>query len=448
MLSFGFEVLIILVLILANGLFSMSEIAVVSARRTRLQHRAQRGDRRAAAALALSQDPTNFLSTIQVGITLVGVLTGAFGGATLARELAVVLARIPAAEPYARPIAFTVVVVAVTYLTLILGELVPKRLGLSNPERVAGRVAGFMNFLSKLGAPVVSVLSASTNFVLWLLRVPPPKEPEVSEDEIKILLRQGARAGLFEEVERLMVESVFRLADWRVGAIMTPRPEIEWIDPEDTREDLVQTISAGGHSHFPVADESLDAVVGVIYAKDLLVECLADRPLDLRAMARTPLYVPESMRVIRLLELFRKSGQDIALVIDEYGGLEGLVTLHDVLEAIVRDLPEGGPGEDTLAVRREDGSWLLDGSLPVDQFRDLLNLDELPQEESTYYQTLGGLVMMQIGHIPKAGEHFDWQGLRLEVLDMDGRRVDKVLASPIEPKDDSQDGNEPDSPEE
>lgn len=427
--SFWVEVGILMLLILANGVFSMSEIAVVSARKIRLQHRAQRGDAKASAALRLAGSPGDFLATVQVGITLVGVFTGAFGGATMAGHLAKPLGRLEFVGHYADAVALGIVVVIITYLSLIIGELVPKRVGLSNPETIAGLVARPMYLLSRLAAPVVHLLSASTNAVMRLLRIPESEEPAVTEDEIKLLLRQGTRAGAFEQTELVMVESIFRLADWRVGAVMTPRTDIEWLDPKDSREELVAAIERGGHSHYPVAEGSLDSIIGVVHAKDLLTQSMAGKPVDLIAMAKAPLYVPESMRVFKLIEIFRNTHNSIALVVDEYGSLEGMVTIADVLQAIVRDLPGTPGGEDQMAVQREDGSWLIDGSLPVDQFKDMFAIDELPEEDSAYYQTLGGLVMMQLGHIPVAGEYFDWQGLRVEVMDMDGRRVDKVLVA-------------------
>lgn len=430
--SFVLELAIILALIGANGVFAMSEIAVVSARRARLQHRAHEGDRRAKMALQLAENPSDFLSTVQVGITLVGVLTGAFGGATLAEDLATYLAKVPAFAAHSQMLAFVVVVVGISYLSLILGELVPKRLGLNNPEETATRVAIPMRVLSLAGSPIVRVLSLSTDFVVWLLRVPPSTEPSVTEDEVKFLLRQGALAGTFEESERLMIESVLKLADWRVGAVMTPRADIEWLDPSDPRDEVARVIAGAGHSHFPVADGSLDALLGVAHTRDLLLACLSGQPADIRAMAKEPLYVPESMRVLRLVERFRRSHSSVAFVIDEYGTLEGLVTLADVLDAIVRDLPTADGQQDDLAVRRKDGSWLLDGGLPVDRFKELLNLRELPQEDEGIYQTLGGLVMLQLGHIPSVGESFDWQGVHIEVVDMDGRRVDKVLAATVQ----------------
>jgi putative hemolysin len=431
MASFWKEFILILLLILANGVFAMSEIAVVSARKVRLLQRAQRGDKRAQAALDLAQDPGRFLSTVQVGITLVSVLTGAYGGATLAEHLGAGLKTFPALAPFAENLAFGIVVVGITLLTLVIGELVPKRLGLNSPERIAATVAGPLGKLSRIAAPFVYVLTLSTNAVVWALHLRPPEDPTITEDEIKILLRQGTRAGRFEETERVMVESIFRLADLRIGALMTPRTDIEWLDPRDSREELIRAISSATHSHFPVAEEGLDTVIGVVHAKDLLVRCLSGNDLDLRDAATEPLYVPESMRVIKLLELFRLKGSGFALVVDEYGSLEGLITLRDVLSEVVQGIPSPEAEEEPMAIQREDGSWLLDGALPVDRFRDLLDIPELPEEEAGYYQTLGGLVMMQTGHIPITGEHFEWQGLRIEVMDMDGHRVDKVLATPI-----------------
>ncbi|HXH10628.1 MAG TPA: hemolysin family protein [Alphaproteobacteria bacterium] len=429
--SVTFEMVIIFLLIIANGVFAMSEIAVVSARRARLQQWANTGDTRARAALELANAPNQFLSTIQVGITLIGILAGAFGGATIARELEAELLEIPFLAPYSHAISLGIVVLSITYASLIVGELVPKRLALNNPERIAAAVAAPMRALSHLVSPVVYLLSLSTEAVLRVLGVRPSAEPPVTEEEIRLLLEQGARAGAFEAVERAMVERVFRLGDRRVAGVMTPRTEIVWLDVDASPEEIRRTVTESVHSRFLVAQESLDNVLGVVHAKDLLARAFVGQPIDLMALAQQPLYVPESMRALHVLELFKQSGTHIALVVDEYGGIQGLVTPSDILEAIVGDIPSAEELREPQAVQREDGSWLLDGMLSVDEFKELLQLRALPGEEQGVYQTLAGFVIMHLGRIPSAADHFEWGGLRFEVVDMDGNRVDKVLVMPV-----------------
>jgi putative hemolysin len=429
------EGMVVVLLILVNGIFALSEIAVVSARKTRLRQWADAGNAKARAALELADDPNHFLATIQTGITLVGILAGAFGGATISRDLAFILSDIPWLAPYSYPLSLALVVVVTTYLSLIVGELVPKRLALNNPERMAMAIAAPMQVLSRLAYPAVHLLGVSTEFLLRALGMKPSTEPPVTEEEIRALIEQGTRAGMFEEAEQEMVERVFRLGDRRVSAVMTPRTEIVWLDREASAQEIRRTITESIHSRFLVAEGSLDNVLGVVHAKDLLAHILGEQVIgeqvvDLAATIEQPLYVPESMRALRALELFKQSGTHIALVIDEYGGIQGLVTPSDILEAIVGDLPEAGEEVEPLAVQREDGSWLLDGMLPVDEFKDLFDLGELPGEDQGIYQTLAGFVIMQLGRIPVAADHFVWEGLKLEVVDMDGNRVDKVLATP------------------
>jgi magnesium and cobalt exporter, CNNM family len=424
------EVLILLVLILANGVFAMSEIAIISARKARLQQQAEDGDLRARAALALAEDPNQFLSTTQIGITLVGIFAGAFGGATLSQKLAGWLSRNPTLEPYSSGLALGIVVLGITYLSLVIGELVPKRIGLTNPERIAAAVAGPMRLLSVLASPVVRLLSFSTDGLLRLLGIRPSTEPPVTEEEIRVLINQGTQAGVFEEAEQDLVESVFRLADQRISVLMTPRQDVEWLDVEDPPAETRRKVIDSVRSWFPVGHGTLDNIVGVVHAKSLLSECLAEEPLDLRALARPALFVPEGTRALKVLERFKESGTQIALVIDEYGGFEGLVTLTDILEAIVGDIPSQGEQGEPAIVRRDDGSWLLDGTLSLDDVKDLLRIRRLPGEDEGVYHTLGGFIMTQLGHIPSATDHFEWDGLRFEVMDMDGRRVDKVLVMP------------------
>lgn len=420
------EILIVLLLVIINGVFAMSEIAVVSARKARLQRWASEGNSRARSALELANNPNHFLSTVQVGITLVGVLLGAFGQATIAEQLTAQLHRIPWLAPYSHLVGLAVVVLGITYLSLVIGELVPKRLGLQNAERIASDVAIPMRALSVIAFPVVRLLSLSTDAVLWLLGARPPDEPPVTEEEIKVLIEEGAQAGVFEEAEQDMLTGVFRLNDRRINALMTPRTEIVWLDPDDDLDEIRNGITASGFSRFPVCQESLDNVLGVAQVKDILARQMECDPIDLRSLLHEPLYVPESAPASSVLELFKETGMPLALVVNEFGGLEGLVTTNDLLEQIVGDVDLDQP----QIVQREDGSWLLDGMLPVDEFKDIFQIGELPGEGKGRYQTLGGFVMTYLGRIPTPTEHFHWGGLRFEVVDMDGKRVDKVLIQP------------------
>jgi putative hemolysin len=425
------EVLLILLLTLANGVLAMSEIAIVSARRARLQQRAEEGERGARVALQMAEEPTRFLSTVQIGISLVGILAGAFGGATLADRLAVVLQRIPLIAPYSGVISLIVVVLGIAYLSLVIGELVPKRLALNNAERIAAAVALPMRTLSILASPVVLFLSASTEVVVRFLGMRPSTEPPVTEQEVEYMIEEGTEVGVFEQVERDIVRRVFRLSDRRVSSLMTHRTEIVWLDPDDPEADILGSITGSIHTRFPVARASLDDVLGVVQAKDLLAQRLDGQPLDLEAILHPPVFVPESAPALDVLDLFKQGRQPLALVIDEYGGLEGLVTVNDILEGIVGDLPEEREEEEPEAIQRRDGSWLLDGSIPIDAFKDLLGISDLPLEEERHFETLGGFVMAYLGHIPATGEQFQWNGWCLEVMDMDGHRVDKVLVVPL-----------------
>jgi putative hemolysin len=429
--SMTFELVIIIALVFANGIFAMAEIALVSARKGRIQQLANEGNTRARAALDLANDPGDFLSTVQVGITLIGILAGAFGGATVAAELTAKFREIPGLEPYSHALGLGLVVLGITYLSLIIGELVPKQLALNNPERIAIAMAPLMRLLSRLAFPVVWVLSTSTDAVLRFLQIRPSAEPPVTEAEIHALLQQGTQAGVLEPTEHEMMRRVLRLGDRRVEALMTPRPEIVWLDPEAPREETHRRITESAHSRFLVARESLDHVLGVVQAKNLLAHTLTDQPIDLHTTLEQPLYVPESMQALLVLERFKESGTHTALVVNEYGGLEGLVTPTDILEAIVGDIPGAGEAAEPSAVRREDGSWLVDGMMPVDEFKDLFRTGPLPGEEEHLYQTVAGFVILQLGHIPVPAEHFDWAGWRFEVMDMDGHRIDKMLITPL-----------------
>ncbi len=431
MSSPALEIILIFLLLLLNGVFAMSEIAIISSRKARLEHKAEEGDPAAIAALDLANSPNRFLSTVQIGITLVGILAGALGGATLAARLAVWLGKIRGLEQYSGGLAFAVVVLLTTYFSLVIGELIPKRLGLLNPERVAVTVAQPMRFLSRLAAPVVKILSLSTDLGLRLLGASASKEPPVTEEEIKVLMEQGRRVGIFEAAEQDMIEGVFRLNDRPIDSIMTPRTEIEWLDLDETNQEILREIQQSRHTRFPVAQDNLDNVLGMLSAKDFLEKMLAGEDFNVTDLLEPPLFVPDSMSTLKTLERIKDAGVHEALVLDEYGGLLGMVTLYDILKAIVGELPGPGDELEPQAVQREDGSWLLDGLLSIDEVKDLLGVDSLPDEERIGYQTLGGFVMSQLGHIPSAGQRFEWNGMVFEVVDMDGRRVDKVIVTTI-----------------
>jgi putative hemolysin len=363
-------------------------------------------------------------------------VAGVFGGATVAARLNEQLKEVPALAPYSQALSLGLVVLCITYLSLVIGELAPKRLALHSPERIATLVAGPLRVLSSITRPVVWVLGVSTDLVLRLIGIRPSTEPPVTEEEIRVMLRQGTEAGVFEAAEHEMVEGVFRLGDRRINALMTPRREIVWLDGDAPTDQVRQTILESGHSRFPVCQGSLDHVKGIVHSGDLLVRCLDGQPLELLASLRPPLFIPENQSANRVLELFKATGQHHALVIDEYGVVQGLVTITDLLEEVVGDIDQ----EEPQAVQREDGSWLLDGLLPVDEFKELLGLRQLPEEERGHYQTLAGLIITHLGHIPAAGEHFVWNGLRFEIVDMDGNRVDKVVVSPVGDGERSADG--------
>ncbi|MEH1895794.1 MULTISPECIES: hemolysin family protein [unclassified Nostoc] len=425
-----FEILIILVLIIANGVFSMSEMAIVSARKVRLQQLANQGDAKARVALKLAESPNHFLSTVQVGISLIGILTGAFGGATIASRLAVYVKLVPLLAPYSEPLSFGIVVLLITYFSLIVGELVPKRLALNNPERIASIVAIPMQALAAIASPVVFLLSASTDLILRVLGITASTEPQVTEEEIKILIEQGTEAGTFEEAEQDMVERVFRLGDRPVSYLMTPRPDIVWLDLDDSPEENRQKMVDSAYSRYPVCQAGLDNVLGVIPVTDLLARSFRGEPLDLTVGLRQPVFVPESTRGLKVLELFKQTITHMALVVDEYGVIQGLVTLNDIMSEIVGDVPSTDGQDQPQAVQREDGSWLLDGMLPVEEFLELFGMEQWESEERGSYQTLGGFVITHLGRIPAAADHFEWQSMRIEVMDMDGNRVDKVLVVP------------------
>ncbi len=417
------DLLVVLLLAVINGVFSMSEIAIVSSRRARLQQLVDNGSKGAQTAIELTENPNRFLSSVQIGITLIGIVSGAFGGATVTENLAAIISQVSALAPYAETLSLALVVALITYMSLVIGELVPKRIGLQFPERISALVAPAMSLISRLTAPLISFLSLSTEVILRVLRVQTSEETAVSVEEVRALMTEGQEAGVFPRSTQEMVSAVFRLDELRVSASMTPRTEITWLDIEDSEDETRQKIIDHPYTAFPVHEKTPDNVVGVVLSKDLLRRYLTGEAIDLRALLHQPLFVPESVNVSQALEEMRQSRAYLGLVIGEHGDVIGLVTLRDLIEEVVGDTDE------EMATLREDGSWLLDGLMPIDELKALFEIAELPGEVN--YQTVGGFVMAQLGRIPNAGESFTWGELRFEVVDMDGKRVDKVLAQNV-----------------
>jgi putative hemolysin len=422
------DLLILLSLIVLNGVFAGSEMALVSSRKARLQQLADEGRAGAATALALANEPTHFLSTVQVGITLIGVTSGAFGEATISGGLARWLAHWPQLVPYADDLALAIVVGSVTLVSLIAGELVPKRLALLNPEAVASVIARPMNWLSVLAYPLVRFLSALTEGVLGALGVRKVEGSPVTEEEIKVLMEQGTEAGVFQEHEQMLVSRVFRLDSLKVTGIMTPRTDIVYLDLEEPLETNLRRIADSGHSRLPVVHGALEHVQGIAQAKTLLEDFAAGRPIDLARGLVKPLYVPETLSAMQAVEAFRKHRQTAALVVDEHGNLQGMVTLNDVMEALVGDIATVADERELDIVQREDGSWLVDGGMTVERFKDVLGIEEpFPEEELGTYHTLSGFAMLQLARVPAVGDKFVWNQIEFEIVDMDRHRVDKLL---------------------
>lgn len=427
------NILLVLGLILANGLFAMYEMAMVSSSKVRLKQRQGADQKAIDTAIELVETPNRLLSTVQVGITLVGVFSGAVGGVTLADNLAPLLARLPFLdEVAAQAVGLLLVTLAITYFSLVIGELIPKRLALGNPEKIAITYARFFRTISWLTSPVIRLLSASTELGLLILGVKESNEPPVTEEEIRVLLRQGTEFGIFEQEEQDIMESVFRFGDRRVDAIMTPHTEITWLDLEEEFTESLQKIMESRYTRFPVAKGGLDNVIGVLLTKDLLQNTLHDQQIDLEPMLRPAVFVPESMPAMKVLEKFKETGLSVALVIDEYGGMLGMVTQADVLKSIVGDIPSDEEHDDRSSVMRADGSWLMDGLMRIDELKPMLNIESLPDEDRVGYQTLGGFIMSQFDTIPITGQTLEWSNWRFEVVDMDGRRIDKVLVTPLQ----------------
>jgi len=424
------EVLILLALILLNGLFAMSEMAVVSSRKIRLQQMAQVGRAGARAALDLAENPSHFLSTIQVGITTIGIFSGAYGEASLVSKLAPVLADIPGVDEAADELALAAVVIGITFASLILGELVPKRIALHRPESIASLIARPMALLSRVSLPFVRFLSWSTEVVLKLLRMRAKDDPPVTEEEIQGLMKQGLEAGVFEKEEHALVSRIFRLDEQRIPAIMTPRMDMTYLDLEDPLQANLERIADTRFTRYPVCRGGLHEISGILDATELLERMLRGAQVDLAALLRPALYVPETVTIMDLLEHFKANKAELALVVDEFGEVEGVVTLADVLQALVGDLPALGEEGAEDVVRRDDGSWLIDGSVSTDRLHEVLATDEpFPGEADGGYHTIAGFVMTQLGRIPKVSENFVWEDWRFEVVDMDRHRVDRILVS-------------------
>lgn len=431
--SLWISIIIILILIVANGIFSMTEIAIVTSRKARLEKLEEDGNKKAKLALKLAENPNQLLSTIQIGISLIGVVTGAFGGATIARQLSVYLDKIDFLQPYSYQVSFIVVIGFTTYLSLIIGELVPKRLGMSNPEKVSLIVAKPMYYFAKVGKPIIWLLSKSTELVLKILGVKTTNQPDVTEEEITQLIEQGVYSGVVEEIEQDMVEQIFYLGDKRLGDILTPRTQIVWLDIEKPFEENIRKMNESNHSRFPVGQGSLDNFLGIIHTKDVFAKMAEGKPFRLADCIKETIVLPEPMKVFQALDAFKKSGQHEAIVIDEYGGIEGYVTIYDFMENIVGDLPQDEDEEEPQIIQRTENTWLADGLISIDQFRRYFDLEDEPElRGGNNFHTLGGLITMSLGDIPKVKDTVEIESLILEVVDMDHVRVDKVLITRIE----------------
>lgn len=428
------DIFIILGLILLNGVFAMSELAVVSSKRMRLEKLSENGSRGAQAALRLADSPSRFLSTVQVGITLIGIFNGAFGEASLVAKLAPQIASISILAEYAEEIALGIVVVGITFASIVLGELVPKRIAMQHPETVATLIAAPMQWLSRLMAPFVKLLTVTTEFLMRLLGLHQPKDNSVTEEEITGMLKEGTKAGLFEKTEHDIVTRALRLDDQRLASLMTPRTDLEFIDLNDTAEQNLAKIADSPYSRFPVCRGNRSDVIGIVHAGDLFEQAIRENSvsgIDIELVTKPPLFVPETVSAMQLLETLKKHRAELALVVDEYGEIEGMVTLSDVMGALVGDVSViDDEAHEADAVQREDGSWLMDGGISLDRFRELICTEvRFPEESSGGYHTLAGFVITMLGHIPEASEYVEWDGYRFEVVDMDRHRIDRLLVT-------------------
>lgn len=416
------ELLILFFLILLNGFFSMAEIALVSSRKARLEGQAGKGDLKAKKALNLAQHPDRFLSTVQIGITTIGILTGIYSGEKIIDDVASYLITIPALSPYSNGIATAIVVIIITFFSLVFGELLPKRLGLANPESIAKTVASPMMFMSRLAHPFVWLLTKTTSFILRVFRIS-SDESLVTEEEIKAIISEGTEHGAIEETEQEIIERVMHLGDRNLTSLMTHRSDVIWFELNDNEKSIREKILSEPHSVYPVCDKTIDHIKGIVSIKDMYTN---PDDVSFREIMKTPLFVPENISPYQLLEKFKETKMHTSFVVDEYGTLLGLVTLNDILEAIVGDIPQQDE-QDYEVVQREDGSFLVDAQIPFYEFLSRFEKAEWMNEGEHEFDTLAGFILHSLEHIPVTGEHFDWKGFTFEIVDMDGHRIDKIL---------------------
>lgn len=429
--SASLEIAIILLLIIANGFFVLTEMSVTESRKNKLEKMADNGDTGAKFALDIIEEPTRILSAMQIGITLVGILIGTLAGEKLAPVLGFYLKKVPYISNYADITALLIIVVSITYFTLVVGELIPKKIAMNEPEPILSKLAISLNFLEKLTQPFVSFLSLSTNFTLMFIGINPNKENIVTEDEVRTLIEQGTEEGTFEKTEQDMVDKIFRLSDQKAYALMTPRTQMIWLDLEESLEKNLAIINENPDTIFPVAKNSLDEFVGILYTKDLLKLALAGEPISLEKCIHTPMFIPKSMPSFKVLENFQESGNHQAIVLDEFGGVVGFITMKDIVSEVLGDISLSEDPEPVQIIKRDDNSWLVDGLLPIDEFKDHFDLDELPDEDRDHYQTMGGFITSYLDYIPVAAENFIWNGFKFEIVDMDRVRVDKILVTKL-----------------
>lgn len=422
------EILIILILILLNGVLSMSEISLVSARKSRLESASKKGNKSADTALLLANNPDRFLSTIQIGITLIGILTGLYSGEAFAADLAIVLAKIEWLSPYAMTLSKVLIVIIVTYLTLVLGELVPKRLGMGFPERIATFVAKPMNVLAILVTPFIWLLSKSTSFVLSVLGLKDKNDNKITEEEIKAIVKEGYDTGEVQEVEQDIVERVFNLGDRNLGSIMTHRSDLVWLELNDSKEEIINKVKENLYTIYPVAEDKLDNIIGVIYLKDLFLN-MNNPDFSIKEIIRPAQFLPEKQSVYNALEQFKQAHVKYGIVTDDFGGVQGIATLRDIMEALIGQVTEIGDEQDW--VQRADGSWLIDGQYPFYEFLERFDMEDLYTDHD--FNTLSGLILSILQEVPKTGEKLTWMNFSFEVVDMDGVRIDKVLVYKTKP---------------
>ncbi|MBE6503154.1 MAG: HlyC/CorC family transporter [Methanobrevibacter sp.] len=433
MIGTTLEIIIILILIILTGYLSMAELAVVSVRKAKLQKYLEEGNKKAQIVFDLLEDPNEFLSTVQIGISLIGVLTGAFGGVTLSEPLS----RLISFLPYNDLISIIIVVVVTTYLTLVIGEIVPKVIALNEPEKVSLKVAKSMVILSKIARPVSFILAKSSSFLLWLMRIENKNKDRVTEEEIELMIKEGREDGTIEQEEEDIIQRVFKLDDQKVDSIMTPRNEIIWINLEDDKQINKVKIIESRRSIFPISSGELDDFIGVVQAKDILSLMFSEENFDINKIVKEPLVVSENLETLELLREFKENQEYVhmSLVVDEFGSVEGLITLNDLLEGIVGDIPGIDEEDEPQAVQRTDGTWLIDGRYPIDRFKKLFELKEnLPNEEEDNYTTLAGFILSLSGKIPNEEDKYECGRFTFEIIDIDGHQIDKVLVSDSGPE--------------